>query len=195
MYTVDDMYSYCKENNIKLLSEFNANFWTYYIQNSSYFDSLFRKRYMHFVYFNQDYEDDKELSDVTTEFIDSVYEWLLANKKRYEELFRPLELSDSEYHILNDYDITTNHSGSDTHAGSFIAGQRTDVNINNIGDQEYENLNKVTAFNANNENSKDSNKSVTGSREDITQFTKGQQNNTDASLDTNSFNERSFYVI
>ena len=190
MINVKEMYDYAVQNNLKLLSNYSSSFWTYYLNNSSYFDSFFSKRFKNFIYFNQ--EDDSLVQTVTTEFIHSVYEWLLVNDKRYSELFRPFELTDAEYSILHDYDITTTHSGQNDHRGAFIAGQRTDVNINNIGSQEFANLNKVSPFNSNNENSHDSSNSANGNRQDILQFTKGQQENTDSSQETKSFNERSF---
>lgn len=190
MVNVKDMYDYSVENNLKLLSNYSANFWTYYNNNHSYFDSFFSKRFKNFIYFDQD--EDSSVDIITPTFISSVYEWLLVNDKRYSELFRPFELTDTEYSILHDYDITTTHSGQNDHTGAIITGQRTDVDINNIGSQEFAELNKVTPFNSNDENSHDSTNSANGNRQDILQHTKGQQENTDRSQDLKSFNERSF---
>ena len=41
MVNVKDMYDYSVENNLKLLSNYSANFWTYYNNNHNYFDSFF----------------------------------------------------------------------------------------------------------------------------------------------------------
>ena len=68
-------------------------------------------------------------------------------------------------------------------------GQRTDVNYNLIGQQSFEQVNKITGNNSNAENTKDSSQSVSGSRNDNSQFTKGSQNDTSRSLTTDSGSE------
>ena len=51
MKTVNDMFNYAKQNNLKLLSEFEADFWQEYMQNSDKYDMLFRRSYFSFKFF------------------------------------------------------------------------------------------------------------------------------------------------
>ena len=82
---VAQMYEYAKSNNLELLSMFNADFWNDYITNSDRYDLLFKRKYKHFRYFDQDaYSEDNTVEKVTREFIEEVYNHLGENKKRYE---------------------------------------------------------------------------------------------------------------
>lgn len=105
---IDDIYTYCKENNIKMLSPFDADFWEVYNQNHDYFDRLFRNSYRDFVPFSLDTDD--EIADYTTDWIFDVYAFLMANEKRYSELWRMQELSDTDYSILDNYNVRETHS-------------------------------------------------------------------------------------
>ncbi|MBQ0111580.1 MAG: hypothetical protein KBT03_00450 [Bacteroidales bacterium] len=84
--TVNDMYKNSVSNNKKLLSNYNAPFWAEYLLNSERYDRLFRRKYLSFRYFLQEYDED--ITTITDNFIDDVYNHLLANDKKYSELFR-----------------------------------------------------------------------------------------------------------
>ena len=45
VYTVKDMYKYTSDHNVKLLSEYNSDFWAGYKANYQRFDRLFMKRF------------------------------------------------------------------------------------------------------------------------------------------------------
>lgn len=105
---IDDIYAYCKKNNLKMLSPFDADFWEVYNQNYNYFDRLFRNSYRDFVPFSLNTDD--EMSDYTAEWIFDVYAFLAANEKRYSELWRMQELSDTDYSILDNYNVRETHS-------------------------------------------------------------------------------------
>ena len=49
--TVNEMFDYARNNNLKLLSDFEANFWQEYVSNHSQYDALFRRMYFSFKYF------------------------------------------------------------------------------------------------------------------------------------------------
>lgn len=106
--TMNDIYDYCKENDLKMLSSFDADFWEVYRANFRYFDRLFRNSYREFVPFS--ISEDGEIAEVTTDWIYDVYAFLLANEKRYSELWRMLELSDEDYSILDNYNVRESHN-------------------------------------------------------------------------------------
>lgn len=108
MKRVNDMYEYCKENNISMLSPFDADFWEVYNNNHDYFDRLFRNSYREFVPFSLN--DNDTISDFVTDWVFDVYSFLLANEKRYSELWRMQELSDTDYSILDNYNVRETHS-------------------------------------------------------------------------------------
>ena len=101
------------------------------------------------------------------------------NDKKYTELYRINTIVDDEsYALTNNYDMHETYSGTNATQGSATSGQRTDVTIDETGEQHSEGLNKVTGWNSSDENSQDSNTGAIGSREDTHQFTKGQQQDT-----------------
>lgn len=172
MSNVNEMYKYCKTLNKPLLSSYTSDFWNYYLNNFTEMDNMFMKLYRSFRYL---YDDGSDIDYMTEDFISTVYNWLLLNDTRYNQLFKSYI---AEYDVLRNYDITETYEGSNNRQGADIYGQRTDVDNTLIGNQSAEDINKVTAFNTNNENTKTSNKVETGTRNDIEQFTKGSQTDT-----------------
>lgn len=136
--TVRDMYHYCINNDIKLLSEFNSgltgDFWAEYRTNSDLYDKLFDRLYKNFRYFDQEVGNDEDISDITSRFIVDVLAHLTVNRKKYEELQRVDNLTNDEYNILGNInyrreehgDATTN-LGQRTDTSSTISGQRQDT--------------------------------------------------------------------
>lgn len=179
MHNVRDMFNYCKENNILLLSDYDATFWNEYVNNNLYVDGSFDMQYRSFVFFDQ--KEDDSLEDVVTSFISAVKNWLFINDKRYSELYRICTISDDNYSILDNYRINVSNNNVRNIASNDMFGQRTDIENNTLGEQSFENLDKVTGHNSNNLNSKDGSQSKNGSRNDVNQFTKGAQNNTSRS--------------
>lgn len=117
---VDKIYKYCRDNGIKMLSNFNADFWEVYAENYEYFDRLFWRTYKSFVPYGLiDSEDDEELC---VEWVYDVLAFLKANEKRYSELWRLQEINDIDYNILDNYNVTETHT-------SLLSGTSTD----NIG--------------------------------------------------------------
>lgn len=176
MYNVKDMYEYTKENSIKLLSDFTADFWADYKTNYTYFDDLFKKFYKSYLYFEQEDDSEDTVQEVQSEFTTSVYEWLLLNAKRYSEIYRINVINDETYSIVNNVDLTEENEHGYEKEKEAIYGQRTDVNNLQIGEQHFSGLDKNTPHNSNDENSFTSDENYSGTRNDITQFTKGQEN-------------------
>lgn len=175
MKTVNDMYKYANANSMLLLSNFNATFWQEYINNHSRYDKLFRRLYYNFKYFMQECDSDlDDIADVTTEFIDDVYNHLMANKRKYEELYRIHVITDEDYSITDNYHITETMDRDTTSNNSNTYGQRIDsvglgsqtntseVDVSPYDSESYYNENKVT--------------DVLGARQDSN--TKGSQSDT-----------------
>lgn len=169
------MYKYANANSMLLLSNFNATFWQEYINNHSRYDKLFRRLYYNFKYFMQECDSDlDDIADVTTEFIDDVYNHLMANKRKYEELYRIHVITDEDYSITDNYHITETMDRDTTSNNSNTYGQRIDsvglgsqtntseVDVSPYDSESYYNENKVT--------------DVLGARQDSN--TKGSQSDT-----------------
>lgn len=167
----------------KLLSDYTADFWTEYKNNFSSYDDYFVTLYKSFVFFDQ--EETETVEEVTAHFTHAVENYLRANDKRLSELWRINVVPDDEsYSITENYFMQEIYSGSNSNQSALTTGQRTDVNNTEIGSQNFENVNKVTAYNSSSENMHDSNKSQNGTRNDISQFTKGQETDTSISNGT-----------
>lgn len=177
MKTVKELYQVAKLNEEPLLSDYSAEWWSEYVENYADFDAMFAKMFKTFVYYDQDSEETVE--DIQEDFTQTVHRWLMMNDKRYSELYRIHVIPDDEaYALTNNYDLHETYSGSNSGQGAMTTGQRTDVNYDNTGSQNSANLNKVTGWNSSSENENESNTATVGSREDVHQFTKGQQTDT-----------------
>lgn len=122
--TVKEMYEVTKIAGTPLLSNFNAVFWTDYIEHYTELDRYFARRYRSFRYFAQEESDTIEV--VTQNFTSSVYEHLLVNKKRYEELYRVQSVNDTEYMLLDNYNVNTTITKEGAGNGTFVSGERED---------------------------------------------------------------------
>ena len=122
--TVKEMYEVSKSAGTPLLSNFNAVFWTDYIEHYTELDRYFARRYRSFRYFAQEESDTIEV--VTQNFTSSVYEHLLVNKKRYEELYRVQSVNDNEYMLLDNYNVNETVTKEGSGNGSIVSGERQD---------------------------------------------------------------------
>lgn len=122
--TVNEMYEVTKSAGTPLLSNFNAVFWTDYIEHYTELDRYFARRYRSFRYFLQEESDTIEV--VTQNFTSSVYEHLLVNKKRYEELYRVQSVNDNDYMLLDNYNVNTTITKEGAGNGSIVSGERED---------------------------------------------------------------------
>ena len=126
--TVKEMYEVTKVAGTPLLSNFNGVFWTYYIDNYTELDRYFAKKYSSFRYFAQEESDTIEV--VTQNFTSSVYEHLLVNKKRYEELYRVQAVNDTDYMLLDNYNVNETVTKEGSGNGSIVSGEREDKIFN-----------------------------------------------------------------
>ena len=126
--TVKEMYEVTKKAGTPLLSTFNDVFWNDYIEHYTELDRYFARRYRSFRYFPQEESDTIEV--VTQNFTSSVYEHLLVNKKRYEELYRVQSVNDNDYMLLDNYNVKTDITKEGTGNGSIVSGEREDKIFN-----------------------------------------------------------------
>lgn len=124
MINVNQMYKYMRDESKPLLSNYPADFWKEYRDNYSYFDRLFMKSFRSFIPFNSLDLDD--VDEVSEDFAADCYNYLLANDKRYTELFRVQEIDDDDYNFMFNYDMTETYEGQTGQTGSETQGQRQD---------------------------------------------------------------------
>lgn len=201
--TVNDMYKEASSKNVMLLSNYPATFWTEYIANYNRYDKLFRRMFKSFIYFMQ--EEDETITEITNNFTEDVYNHLLVNSKKYEELYRIHVIDDNIYSLTENYDISETMSktgsssidnvyGARSDSGSAVEGARNDSTTNDkgaredttdtvIGSQTNDTVEKVAPYDsstfANNTEKVDNN----GSRTDSVTFNEGTQS------DSSSYNK------
>ena len=129
VFTVKDMYEQSLKDNKPLLSSYPGTWWSNYIANKEHFDRLFKKEFTSWYPMGQDLTVD-DVEDITDEFRADCYAWLLANDKRYSEMYRIATIDDTSYDLLNNYDMTETFTGSTNESGSFIKGSETDSQSN-----------------------------------------------------------------
>lgn len=173
MKTVNDMFNYAKQNNLKLLSEFDAVFWQEYIQNSDKYDMLFRRSYFSFKFFLQQCGED--ISVVTDNFISEVYNHLMVNKKKYEELYRIFTIADEDYSLVNNYNTKEELKRKETTDDTNKYGTREDVTTYDKGIQNTDDTRQVTTYDSDVFNDADKHVVNEGARTDTETSQKGEQ--------------------
>lgn len=155
MYKIHDLYKVNAAANKLMLSNYDADFWKEYRDNHTRYDKLFNRMFNSFRYFLQ--SDDETVDEVADNFREDVYNHLMINEKKYEELYRVQILPDEDYSLVNNYDmhevmdkdVTDNQDnvygqridnidllmGSRLDVGTTVKGTREDSTTNNIGEQ------------------------------------------------------------
>lgn len=195
---VSDMYEYSKSVNTPLLSDFgsddeNISFWNDYVANYQKYDKLFRRMYLSFRYFLQqpisrfDELMEAKISDITLDFIDEVYNHLMVNAKKYEELYRINVVPDADYSIVDNYNVIETMDRETSKSEADVFGSRTDTTDDTIGDREDVSLGAIEGFNSNNFSDRDRTTINTGEQENSRNFLKGQQSDTHTGSGTEDY--------
>lgn len=145
--TTKDMYNYAKDNNMKLLSNFSSltsTFWNEYIANYSRYDKIFSRMFYSFRYVFQ--EEAEPISDIVTDFTEDVYNFLLINEKKFDELYRIKVVDDDDYSILDNYNVVETMDRDTTDIGSHTDGARSDSSSYTSGSQLNTTDNKVSPY-------------------------------------------------
>ena len=124
MITVNDMYKDARSSNAPLLSNYEGSFWSEYISDFSNYDRVFNRLYKSFEYFLQ--EEDDSVSECRSNFTEDVKCLLIANSKKYSELYRTYKIDDSIYSLTDNYDVTETYSGNKLTNIESRLGSRTD---------------------------------------------------------------------
>ena len=124
MITVNDMYKDARSSNAPLLSNYEAPFWSEYVSDFSNYDRVFNRLYKSFEYFLQ--EEDDSVSECRSNFTEDVKCLLIANSKKYSELYRTYKIDDEVYSLTDNYDVTERYSGNKSTAIESKLGSRTD---------------------------------------------------------------------
>ena len=189
MIRISDVYKQNAAAHTKMLSDFPADFWADYRTDYDKYDKLFRRMFNSFYYFMQSPEE--EAVDVANNFREDVYNHLLVNEKKYEELFRIQEIPDADYSLTDNYDVTENlrRNGTEQNdntygqridSGSYTKGARQDGTTTNIGAQSNTKTESVAPYNsdtfANHTQTADS----IGARQDGSTFSEGAQSDSNS---------------
>lgn len=124
MITVNDMYKDARSSNAPLLSNYEGSFWSEYISDFSNYDRVFNRLYKSFEYFLQ--EEDDSVSECRSNFTEDVKCLLIANSKKYSELYRTYKIDESIYSLTDNYDVTETYSGNKLTTIESRLGSRTD---------------------------------------------------------------------
>ena len=120
---VNDIFKYCEANNIKMLTNYDSDFWEVYRYNSDYFDRLFRNSYKHFIVYS--HTDAEDIDELVAEWVFDVLAFLKLNDKRYSELWRLQDISDTDYSILDNYNVRESHMTAGTVNRTDTMGSKT----------------------------------------------------------------------
>lgn len=125
VYTIKDIYAQNTSDNTPMLSQYPATWWQGYVLNYSVFDRRFKKLYTSWYPFDQDPDDGR--AGVADEFRADVYAHLMANDKRYAELYRINVIPDNDaYSLTNNVDYTeTTHRVTERDV-DYTKGSQTD---------------------------------------------------------------------
>lgn len=189
MYRIGDIYKANAAASTLMLSNFSISgaeddFWSEYRTNHTNYDRVFNRMFNSFKPFMQ--EEDATLAEVVDAFRQDVYDHLLINQKKYEELYRVQVIPDDDYSLINNYDmqeimdkdVTDNQDntyGQRSDSGSFTKGSRQDSTTNGIGQQTITNTSKVAPYDSSTYAEHTEDTQVNGSRSDSVSFTEGQQ--------------------
>ena len=188
MYKIGDLYKKNRADNTLMLSNFTgdagADFWEEYRTNHTRYDAVFNRMFNSFKYFMQ-LEDDT-LDEVVDQFRDDVYNHLLINKKKYEELYRVQVIPDDDYSLINNYDMQEimdkdvtdnqdNEYGQRIDSGSFTKGARIDSGTQSKGQQTDQTTESVAPYDSVSFSPEKFIEMLSGSRLDATSFTEGSQ--------------------
>ncbi len=124
VYTIGDIYAQNVQESKKMLSDYPADFWEPYRNNHEYFDRRFKTLYKS--WFPYDQEEAEGRKSVSDEFRMDVYAHLMANDKRYSELFRVHTIADNDaYSLVNNVDYTETRQRTEGRDGTDIKGSET----------------------------------------------------------------------
>ena len=177
MIRIGEVYKFNRAANTMMLSNFatgdDDDFWAEYRTNYSRYDAVFNRMFNSFWYFMQ--LDDDTIDEVADQFRTDVYNHLLMNKKKYQELFRVQVIPDADYSLTNNYDMTETMDRDSTDNQDNTYGSRQDSGSTTYGEQTITGTHKVSPYDSSDFNNDGQDVTVSGQRQDSTSDTKGEQ--------------------
>ena len=177
MIRTGEVYKFNRAANTMMLSNFatgdDDDFWAEYRTNYDKYDAVFNRMFNSFWYFMQ--LDDDTVDEVAAQFRADVYNHLLMNKKKYQELFRVQVIPDADYSLTNNYDMTETMDRDSTDNQDNTYGSRQDSGSTTYGEQTITGTHKVAPYDSSDFNNDNQDVTVSGQRQDSTSDTKGQQ--------------------
>ena len=187
MINVGQVYKYNAANNSMMLSNYThtgeIDFWKEYRDNHTRYDKVFNRMFNSFYYFMQ---LDDTVDEVADQFREEVYNHLLINDKKYDELYRVQVIPDDDYSLVNNYDMyeymdkdatdnQDNTYGQRQDSGSFTKGSRQDSTSITVGEQTTTETGQVAPYDSDTYANNTKGTTVAGQRQDSTSLTEGQQ--------------------
>lgn len=178
---VIELNNLCKEQEVDtpLLSKAAFDFWEEYIVNHDLLDNWFVRKFKNMHYFCEN-----DFTNKTEELEDWLYtieSLLFTNSKKYHELYRIQLLEDSKLSMTENYDMLRTSTTNGNNNGAVTSGQRNDFTNNLFGSQDSTTQNESTAMNSTGLHATDKSINKTGTRNDTSTFTQGQQTTTNSS--------------
>lgn len=174
------VYELVNDNEEALLpTDTGLDFWDEYEDNTQSYDRAFDRLFSSFKYFK--YID--SLENARTLFKTDVYDYLLLNRKKFEELYRVNVLADTDYSFTSNLDYKKTMSGSKNSNGSYISGQRQDSGSDSIGQQQNTVEGQVAAFDTSSYSPKDKSIENLGAQQNTNSYTKGAQTDTNSNAE------------
>lgn len=176
--TIQDMYNYQHSPNVDsnlLPTDVAFTFWSELVNNITSYDLLFRRLYKSFRYFDQELYSDETLEEITARFREDLRIHLIANRKRYEEMYRVYVLADTDYEITGNINYSKTTIGTVGDSGTFTSGSRTDSQNDTLGAQVNSTENDVSAFDASTYQHESKSTDNIGQQQNSSSRTKGQE--------------------
>lgn len=181
--TVWDMYEYCKENHLPLLSSFQSqslnDYMDYYADHQAIMDYRFAKMFKDYRYYDQDIDGTNPIDEVTDNFIDEVIGFFLVNDVKLSLKFRVedtlIDATNNTYNFMNDVNITETKEGERSAEREYVSGTREDGNEMTSGERTDTSTEQVMAYNSSTFADTAKTTNVKGAQEDSNTFTKGEQ--------------------
>ena len=185
MKSIHEVYKYNKDNNLKMLSDYTADFWNEYRTNSDKYDRVFDRMFMSFIPCFQ--SDEEDVIDVANNFREDVYNHLLMNDKKYSELYRIQVIPDTSYSLTDNYDVTEtmdknisdnndNTYGARTDSVEETEGSRIDSTSETEGSRTDDTTHKIAPYDSADFNNNTKDILDKGSQTNESSLTKGSQN-------------------
>lgn len=167
--TVQQMYDKTKAENLPLLSDYTAEFWSNYLSNYARYDRIFNRLYKTYYFFNQDVN--LTADDVQPDFTENVYDLLMMNSKKYTELYRVSLLEDTSYSLTGNYNMTEHKELENGKTITDALGERVVDTTSNTGAQNVDTTDKVAPYDSEQFSNNESRNTQYGQRADSSSST------------------------